>query len=68
MLVEQQKEEPVMGAAKKIQHTAETAKGKVKETAGKAVGNERMVAKGKAEQIKGDAAQAGQKAKDALKH
>ncbi|MQS16638.1 CsbD family protein [Streptomyces kaniharaensis] len=57
-----------MGAGKKIKHTAETAKGKVKETTGKSVGNERLIAKGKAEQIKGDVAQAGQKTKDAMKH
>ena len=57
-----------MSAGKKIKHTATTAKGKAKEAAGKAVGNERLVAKGKGEQIKGDVAQAGQKAKDAFKH
>ncbi|WP_042387399.1 CsbD family protein [Streptacidiphilus melanogenes] len=57
-----------MSAGKKIKHTATTAKGKAKEAAGKAVGNERLVAKGKGEQIKGDVAQAGQKAKDAFEH
>ncbi|KJS61455.1 CsbD family protein [Streptomyces rubellomurinus] len=57
-----------MGAGKKIAHAAETAKGKVKEAAGKAVGNERLAAKGKGEQVKGDLSQAGQKAKDAFKH
>ncbi|MGW2371834.1 MULTISPECIES: CsbD family protein [Kitasatospora] len=57
-----------MGAGKKIEHTAETVKGKTKEAAGKAVGNETLTAKGKAEQVKGDMLQAGQKAKDALKH
>ncbi|MFB8170304.1 CsbD family protein [Kitasatospora purpeofusca] len=57
-----------MSAGKKIKHTAETAKGKAKEATGKAVGNESLVVKGKAEQVKGDMAQAGQKAKDALKH
>lgn len=57
-----------MSTEKKIKHTAETAKGKVKEATGKATGNESLTAKGKAEQIKGDAAQSGQKAKDALKH
>lgn len=56
-----------MSAGKKVKHTAETAKGKVKEVTGKAVGNESLVAKGKAEQVKGDVAQAGQKVKDALK-
>ncbi|MFJ9610634.1 CsbD family protein [Kitasatospora sp. NPDC101176] len=57
-----------MSTGKKIKHTAETAKGKVKETAGEAVGNERLIAKGKAEQVKGDLGQAGQKVKDAFKH
>lgn len=56
-----------MGAGKKMEHTAETVKGKAKETIGKAVGNESLTAKGKAEQVKGDMLQAGQKAKDALK-
>ncbi|MFF2545163.1 CsbD family protein [Kitasatospora sp. NPDC058063] len=57
-----------MSAGKKIKHTTETAKGKVKEATGKAVGNESLVVKGKAQQVKGDMAQAGQKTKDALKH
>ncbi|MGW6917155.1 CsbD family protein [Kitasatospora sp. NPDC054939] len=57
-----------MSAGKKVKHTAEEAKGKVKEVTGEAIGNDRLVAKGKAEQAKGAAAQAGQKAKDALKH
>jgi uncharacterized protein YjbJ (UPF0337 family) len=57
-----------MGAGKKIAHTAETVKGKAKETTGKAVGNESLTMKGKAEQMKGDSLQAGQKAKDTLKH
>ncbi|MFD7260085.1 CsbD family protein [Streptomyces sp. NPDC059874] len=57
-----------MGAGKKIKNVAKTSKGKVKETTGKAVGNESLEAKGRAEQALGDAKQAGQKAKDALKH
>ncbi|WP_371483561.1 CsbD family protein [Kitasatospora sp. NBC_00315] len=57
-----------MSAGKKIKHTTETVKGKAKEATGKAVGNESLVVKGKAEQVKGDMGQAGQKAKDALKH
>ena len=57
-----------MSTEKKIKHTAETAKGKVKEATGKATGNRSLTIKGKAEQTKGDTAQAGQKAKDALKH
>ncbi|MEY9904637.1 uncharacterized protein YjbJ (UPF0337 family) [Catenulispora sp. MAP12-49] len=57
-----------MSAEKKIKHTTQAAKGKAKETVGKAVGNERLVVKGKAEQAKADTAQAGQKMKDAVKH
>ncbi|MDX3853986.1 CsbD family protein [Streptomyces sp. AK02-01A] len=45
----------------------EQAKGKVKETAGRAVGNERLTAEGRAEQAKGDVRQAKEKAKDAFK-
>ncbi|RKE17524.1 CsbD family protein [Streptomyces sp. TLI_171] len=57
-----------MGAGKKMKHAAETAKGKAKEATGKATGNESLTLKGKAEQVKGDSMQAGQKAKDAFKH
>lgn len=56
-----------MSTGKKIEHAAETAKGKAKEAAGKATSNESLTMKGKAEQVKGDTAQAGQKVKDALK-
>ncbi|KJY44826.1 general stress protein CsbD [Streptomyces sp. NRRL S-444] len=57
-----------MGAGKKAKNVAKTTKGKVKETTGKALGNESMEAKGRGEQMMGDAKQAAQKAKDALKH
>nr|WP_202555290.1 CsbD family protein [Streptomyces sp. SID4950] len=43
-------------------------KGKAKETVGRAVGNERMTAEGRADQMKGDARQAKEKAKDVFKH
>ncbi|MER5656188.1 CsbD family protein [Streptomyces sp. NPDC002131] len=46
----------------------EKAKGKAKETVGRAVGNERMTAEGRIEQSKGDALQAKEKAKDAFRH
>ncbi|MFG2439380.1 CsbD family protein [Streptomyces sp. NPDC048508] len=46
----------------------EKAKGKAKETVGRAVGNERMTAEGKIEQSKGDARQAKEKAEDAFRH
>jgi uncharacterized protein YjbJ (UPF0337 family) len=55
-----------MAAGKKAKNSGETMKGKAKEATGKAVGNERLTAEGKAEQVKGDAKQAGRKAKDAL--
>ncbi|MFF7505146.1 hypothetical protein ACFZBM_37885 [Streptomyces lavendulae] len=35
-----------MGAGKKVKNVAKTTKGKVKETTGKAVGNESLEAKG----------------------
>lgn len=56
-----------MSTGKKIKHAAEAAKGKVKEATGKATSNESLTMKGKAEQVKGDTAQAGQKVKDAMK-
>ena len=56
-----------MSTEDKAGNAADKAKGKVKETAGKAVGNERLTAEGRADQAKGDAKQAVEKAKDALK-
>ncbi|MEV0448500.1 CsbD family protein [Streptomyces sp. NPDC050600] len=57
-----------MAGGKKAKNMAHTAKGKVKETTGKATGNESLEFKGRAEQMKGDAKQTAQKAKDTLKH
>ncbi|MEU1369918.1 CsbD family protein [Streptomyces sp. NPDC005803] len=57
-----------MAADEKTQAKTEQAKGKVKEVAGRAVGNERLTAEGRADQAKGDARQAKEKAKDAFKH
>ncbi|MFH9354089.1 CsbD family protein [Kitasatospora sp. NPDC017646] len=56
-----------MTAGKKAKHTATAAKGKIEEATGKSVGNERLIAKGKADQVRGAASQAGQKTKDAVK-
>jgi uncharacterized protein YjbJ (UPF0337 family) len=56
-----------MGAVDKSKNTAQRAKGKIKETAGKATGNERLRRQGKADQMKGKIKQAGEKIKDALK-
>jgi uncharacterized protein YjbJ (UPF0337 family) len=56
-----------MSAEDKIKNTAEKAKGKVKEGAGKATGNESLEAEGHADQAKGDLKNAGEKVKDAFK-
>lgn len=56
-----------MTAGKKAKHTATAAKGKVEEATGKTVGNERLIAKGKMDQVRGAASQAGRKAKDTVK-
>ncbi|MEU9415752.1 CsbD family protein [Streptomyces sp. NPDC051000] len=56
-----------MSGEEKSQAKTEQAKGKVKETAGRLVGNERLTAEGRAEQAKGDARQAKEKIKDVLK-
>ncbi|MFE7775257.1 CsbD family protein [Streptomyces sp. NPDC057445] len=55
-----------MAADEKTQAKMEQAKGKAKETAGRAVGNERLTAEGRAEQAKGDLRQAKEKGKDAF--
>ncbi|MFH8882167.1 CsbD family protein [Streptomyces californicus] len=55
-----------MAADEKTQAKTEQAKGKIKEVAGRATGNERLTAEGRADQTKGDARQAKEKAKDAL--
>ncbi|MGC5346311.1 CsbD family protein [Streptomyces sp. DT24] len=52
----------------KTEAKVEQAKGKLKETTGRAVGNERMTAEGRAEGAKGDIREAKEKAKDAFKH
>ncbi|WP_073918429.1 CsbD family protein [Streptomyces sp. CB00455] len=57
-----------MSDNEKSQAKVEQAEGKLKETAGRAVGNERLTAEGRAEQAKGDARQAKEKMKDIFKH
>ena len=56
-----------MSNSDKANNKAEETKGKVKETAGRAVGNERLEAEGKADQTSADVKQAGEKVKDAAK-
>lgn len=56
-----------MSGEEKMQAKKEQLKGKAKEATGRAVGNERLTAKGRAEQVKGDARAAKEKVKDAAK-
>jgi uncharacterized protein YjbJ (UPF0337 family) len=56
-----------MGAVDKSKNTAQRAKGKVRETVGKATGNERLRRQGKVDQMKGKIKQTGEKVKDALR-
>ncbi|MBT2546140.1 CsbD family protein [Streptomyces sp. ISL-44] len=56
-----------MSTNEKGRAKAEQAKGKLKETAGRAVGNERLTAEGRAEGAKGDAREAKEKIKDVFK-
>ncbi|WP_328623044.1 CsbD family protein [Streptomyces sp. NBC_00354] len=56
-----------MSQDEKGQAKAEQAKGKLKETTGRLVGNERLTAEGRAEGAKGDARQAKEKMKDIFK-
>ncbi|WP_030991137.1 CsbD family protein [Streptomyces sp. NRRL S-1813] len=55
-----------MTATDKKAAKAEQIKGAAKETVGRAVGNERMTAEGRAERAKGDMRQAAAKGKDAF--
>jgi uncharacterized protein YjbJ (UPF0337 family) len=54
--------------ADKVENKGEELKGKAKETAGSAVGNESLEAEGKADQTKGSIKQAGEKVKDVFKN
>jgi uncharacterized protein YjbJ (UPF0337 family) len=56
-----------MTTTDKAKNTAQQAKGKLKETVGKASGNNKLRAEGKADQVKGNVKQAGEKLKDAFK-
>lgn len=53
-----------MGLGDKISNKAEELKGKAKETAGDATGNEKMQAEGMFDQAKANLKQAGEKVKD----
>lgn len=55
-----------LSAADKMKNAAESAKGKVKETAGEATDNKKLEAEGKFDQAKADAKKAGEDVKDAF--
>ena len=56
-----------MTAANTAKDKAQAGKGKVKKAYGKAVGDPVLEAEGKADEVKGDLKQAGEKIKDAFK-
>jgi len=56
-----------MTTTDKAKNTTQQAKGKLKETVGKVSGNNKLRAEGKADQVKGNVKQAGEKLKDAFK-
>jgi uncharacterized protein YjbJ (UPF0337 family) len=56
-----------MSTEDKAKDKGEQVKGKVKETVGKATGNESLEAEGKADQVSGNLKSAGEKVKDAFK-
>jgi uncharacterized protein YjbJ (UPF0337 family) len=57
-----------MGKKAKARNSAQIAKGKLKETAGKATGDHNLESEGDLDQLKGNVKQASEKAKDALKN
>jgi uncharacterized protein YjbJ (UPF0337 family) len=56
-----------MATTDKAKNSAQQAKGKVKEATGTVTGNDKLQAKGKSDQMKGNLKQAGEKVKDAFK-
>lgn len=56
-----------MSIFSKLAHKAEAIKGDAKKRAGRATGSRRRRAEGRSDQAKGNARQAGAKAKDAVK-
>lgn len=56
-----------MSASDKAKNTGEDLKGKAKEATGKATGNNRLTAEGKADQAKASVKKAGENVKDAFK-
>ena len=63
-----QQKEWKMSVGDKISNAAEDAKGKIKEGAGKATGNDKLEAEGKGDQVKAELKKAGENVKDSFKH
>ncbi|MDG9720443.1 CsbD family protein [Streptomyces sp. DH24] len=57
-----------MAREKKSKAKMDQLKGKGKEAVGRATGDERLETEGRTDQMKGDARQAKEKAKDAFRH
>ena len=57
-----------MSATDKAKNKAQSAKGKMKEAAGRARGDRAQRDKGKAAQVSSDLKQAGEKVKDSFRH
>ena len=57
-----------MSVGDKAKHAVEDAKGKIKETAGKATGNEQMQAEGQVDQGEAHVGHAADKAKDSVRN
>jgi uncharacterized protein YjbJ (UPF0337 family) len=55
-----------MGKKDKAKNMAQIAKGKLKETAGKATGDQQLESEGDVDQMSGNVKQAGEKVKDAF--
>jgi uncharacterized protein YjbJ (UPF0337 family) len=56
-----------MSATDKVKNAAQSARGNVKEQAGKATNNPRLEAEGRGDKVVGSLKQAGEKVKDAVK-
>jgi uncharacterized protein YjbJ (UPF0337 family) len=56
-----------MGTGDKVSAGLDKLKGKAEEVVGKVTGDDKLVAEGKADQVKGDVKQSAEKAKDAVK-
>lgn len=56
-----------MSISKKFAHSAEATKGRVKKVIGRATGNQRLEAEGRADQAKGNLKLAAAKVRDAFK-